>query len=140
MPSAGGAPRPMSPEGMPVERYAISPDGRSVAAVAADGAPTLFPTDGSASRPLAGLARGDLPLRFSSDGKQLYVVRGHSAPAHLFRLTLDGGALEPWREIMPADLAGVPDIAHILLTPDGAGYVYSIGRMLNDLFLVDGLR
>ena len=42
---------------------------------------------------------------------------------------------------MPSDVAGISNVLlPVLLTPDGRSYVYSYGRFLNDLYLVDGLK
>jgi len=35
---------------------------------------------------------------------------------------------------------GVSGVISILLTPDGQSYAYNYGRMLSDLYLVDGLK
>jgi hypothetical protein len=41
---------------------------------------------------------------------------------------------------MPADAAGVGDIAPVLVTPDLKSYAYTYARTLSDLYVVEGLR
>ena len=45
-----------------------------------------------------------------------------------------------WKEFHPPDPAGVLNIAPFLMTPDGATYLYSYRRMLDDLYVVTGLK
>jgi hypothetical protein len=53
-----------------------------------------------------------------------------------------------WKELRPADAAGLVSVAldlegyppQILITPEGRTYVYKYFRALSDLFLVEGLR
>ena len=47
---------------------------------------------------------------------------------------------EVWRELIPADSAGVDSVGPVLLVGDGRSYVYGYSRTLSDLFVVDGLR
>ena len=49
-------------------------------------------------------------------------------------------AREPWKQIMASDPAGVHSIPTIRFSADGKSYVYSIDRILSDLFVVDGLK
>lgn len=46
----------------------------------------------------------------------------------------------PWRELAPADLAGVDSIGDVLLSPDGESSILSCVRVLTDLYLVEGLK
>jgi hypothetical protein len=50
------------------------------------------------------------------------------------------GARRPWKELRPPDPAGVLAIGPILLSADGQSYIYSYRRLLDELFLVEGLR
>ena len=52
---------------------AVPADGRSFTAVIEDETPVIGRLDGGAPVPIAGLAPGDWPLRWSSDGRVLYV-------------------------------------------------------------------
>jgi hypothetical protein len=61
-------------------------------------------------------------------------------PARVEICDIATGARRPWREIVPPDPAGVLAVGPILIAPDGNSYVYSYRRVLDDLFLVTGLK
>ena len=50
------------------------------------------------------------------------------------------GRRERWKELRPADSAGVVSVGGIHVTPDGRYYVYTYPRDLSDLYLVEGLK
>jgi hypothetical protein len=68
------------------------------------------------------------------------VYKRAELPAKVYRVDLATGRKEFWKEFMPADPAGVNNLAPILRTPDGKSYVYSYRRELSELYLVDGLK
>ena len=61
-------------------------------------------------------------------------------PAKVYLLDVATGRKELWRELVPADAAGVTQIGTVLPTADGKSCVYSYFRQLSDLFLVRGLK
>jgi serine/threonine protein kinase/Tol biopolymer transport system component len=140
-----GLPRPLTPEGSwPLfATRPISPDGKLVTIFTASGGTwTLRATDGSGeTRSIPGL-RDSGVLAWSGDGRYLFVRRNAAGlPARIQRLDLKAGRLEPWRDLGPADAAGVrSDNLMVFLTPDGRSYLYSYRRDLSDLYLVEGLK
>ncbi len=139
----GGKPRPITPEGPAMGFFsgvAISRDGRFVAAVGPNRKAALFPVDGGEPRPIPAIADEEVPLRWSGDGRSLYVSKFRELPARVFRIDLDTGRRVLWKELMPADPAGLEAIINILLTPDGKSYAYTYSRSLSDLYLVEGLK
>jgi Tol biopolymer transport system component len=138
----GGKPRPIGPEGVTaaLPGFAISPDGKTVAAVGHDHKGILVPVDGGAVQPLPGLAEGEFPLRFSPDGRSVYVWKRGDMPARVTRVEVESGRRELWKDLLPADPAGVERISNVLVTPDGKGYAYCYARLLSDLFVVEGLK
>jgi hypothetical protein len=142
---AAGDPRPISSYAVDVNlfgRIAPTPDGRFVAAVDPTRHCMLYPVDGGAPRPISGVAEGEDPLRFSGDGRWLY-VRGSRAlepPARCYRVEMATGHREGWRELMPADPAGVTGLGPIVLTEDGQTYAYTYERDLSQLFVANGFR
>jgi hypothetical protein len=100
----------------------------------------LIPVDGGATRALPGLLDGEFPLRFSSDGGSIYAWKRGDVPARVTRIDLETGRRELWKDLLPADPAGVERISNVLVTPDGKGYAYCYARLLSDLFVVEGLR
>jgi hypothetical protein len=83
---------------------------------------------------------GDTPVAWSGNGRSIFIYRPGELPAKIFRLDLASGQKQLWKQLMPADSAGVTDIGPILITPDAKTYVYEYGRTLSDLYLVDGLK
>ena len=136
-----GKPKPISSEGVSVLRWrGLAPDGRTVVARGADGGLGLYPIDGGEPRALAGATNDDVPIRWTRDGRSLYVQRGSGVPARVDLIDVASGARRPWRELRPPDPAGVLTIGPVLLSEDGESYLYSYRRQLDDLFLVEGLR
>ena len=132
----------ITPEGIVVALpgFAVSPDGKWVAAIQADRKGALFPVDGGAPRPVAGVEPGEFPLRFSPDGKSLYLWKRGEVPAKLTRVEIETGKREAFKSLIPADPAGIERISNVVVTPDGKGYAYCYTRLLSDLFVVEGLR
>jgi Tol biopolymer transport system component len=137
---SGGDPKPFTPEGVWTLENAISPDGKWVAAGTRDeGAPmSLYPVEEGEIRAIPGLSPKDYVLRWSPDARHLFVAeRNFGVPLSILRLDLETGVRELWKELMPADPAGVPGFSWICLTPDGRSYAYTHRRILSDLYLVE---
>jgi Tol biopolymer transport system component len=137
-----GQPQAVSAEGIQIPLFAksVSPDGRVVAAVNAESRIVLQPLDGGDSREVEGLERGDVPLRWSPDGRGLYVFRFGELPGRVHRFDLETRTRELIAELMPDDPAGVGQIISVQVTPDGRACAYSYKQNLADLFLVSGIR
>ena len=142
MPIDGGKPKAVTPEGVStaLPGFALTPDGKNVAAIGPDHGVTIYPVDGGAARPVPGGAAGEFPLRFTPDGRFLYVWKRGDVPARVSRIDVETGKREVWRDLLPADPAGVERISNVLVTPDGKGYAYCYARLLSDLFVVEGLK
>ena len=136
----GGKPQPVTPEGINVLYFALSRDGKTVAAAAADEKSYLYPIGGGSPRPIPGMAAGEVPIVWGADGNTLFVYRPGELPAKVYRLDLTTGQRKLWHELMPPDPAGVEYVGPILPTPDGKAYVYGYRRLLSDLYLVEGLK
>jgi Tol biopolymer transport system component len=134
----GAAPRALTPEG--TSGSFVSPDSKY-----------LLATDGKRERWLYPIAGGDpqklnIPLAFDEgivdffgDGKSV-LVRNRSIPVKVDRIDLATGKREPFKEIVPADPSGAQSIPGLRFSADGKSYAYSLGRMLSDLYVVDGLK
>ena len=141
----GAAPRALSAEGelsLPV----VSPDGRKVVVKAGVKGVLVCPVDGGPARTVPGATPEDLPIRWSGDGRWLYVQplapepHEWAMPGRIDRIEIATGTREPWRELMPADPAGVFGIGRAFITPDGKSYAYDFGSSVGSLYAVDGLR
>jgi len=137
---AGGPPRPFTGEGLRVFWDAVSPDGNRAVALSPDSSLLLYPVAGGDAVPLRGQLPGDQPVRWGADGRTLYLSRRFSSPPQLVRLHLADGRREVIRDIVPLDSAGITAVWSTVVTPDGRSYAYTYGRVLSDLYLVEGLR
>ena len=137
---AGGKARAVSPEGYRSFSGGVTPDGTRVLAIGPDRRRYVYPLAGGEPAPVPGFSDDESPSGWSADGRSLYVSRRRDIPGRVYRLDLGNGQKELVREVMPADGAGIVDIAPIIMTPDGASHVYGFQRTLSDLYLVDGLK
>jgi serine/threonine protein kinase/Tol biopolymer transport system component len=136
----GGEPEPISPEGLLPGAVPISADGRLIAAPGPDSKILLCRADGGTPRSLAVNAAGDWPIAWSADGRWLYVYNRTELPARVFRVEVETGRREFWKEIAPTDRTGLDHIDIIQMTPDARAFAYGYRRILGSLQIVQGLR
>ncbi len=136
----GGKPQPVTAEGINSLTFALSPDGNTIAATAADGRGYLYPVGGGSPHAIPGMELGEVPIHWGTDNNTLFVYRPGELPAKVYRLDLNTGQRKLWHELMPPDPAGVEYVGPVLPTPDGKSYVYGYRRLLSDLYLVEGLK
>ncbi len=135
---AGGAARPVTPEGV-VARL-LSRDGKSLVTSTPEGL-ALTPLEGGPSRQMPGLEPGDRPLRFTADGRSLFLRSdAREFPARVFRLDVATGRREVWKELMPGDPAGITQLSPAAISEDGKTVLFTCSRSLSDLYLAEGLK
>lgn len=135
---AGGAPIPMTPEG--VSGIQLSPDGKSLCAVDAEGKAWIYSVAGGKPVELKGIEEAEFPVRWASDGRSLFVAKTERLPVSVYRVYLESGRRELMQQLAPVDPAGVlSDVSSIsssvFATPDGRSYVYSYFRLQSDLYI-----
>jgi eukaryotic-like serine/threonine-protein kinase len=135
-----GKPRPIGPESGAIFAVYISPDGKQVIGLGSDGKTYLFPVDGGDPRIIPGLEPDDRTVGFTDDGRSIIIHNIAGLPLVVSVLDITTGKRKLWKQIVPADAAGVDNIGNILFTPDMKSYVYSYNRTLSDLYLVEGLK
>jgi len=137
----GGKPRPVTKEGIETAfpGFAVSSDGTRVVAVGPDHRGMLVQVASGEARPLPGIGDEEFPVRFSSDDRSLFLWK-RDIPARVYKVDVETGKRELWKELMPVDPAGVERISNVVLTPNGKYYAYTFARQLSDLFVVAGLR
>ncbi len=139
-----GAPRPITPEGFvdPGVTRNVSPDGRFMFATRQQDESTwIFPIAGGEGRRVEGISPNrERAIRWTADGRGLYVRNWKGLPLQISRLDLASGARTPWKRIEPADLAGAEDTPLVRLSGDGEICLYTLSRKLSTLYVVDGLR
>jgi hypothetical protein len=131
----GSAPRAVSSEG-DYGKPVISPDGLLITASREGAQLSVYPVNGGESRPIEGATEDDVPLRWSADGKWLFVRAGPGMPAEIERLELASGRRESVKRLMPADRTGLFGISGVAITPDGASYAYTFASSIGTLYLV----
>jgi len=137
---AGAKPVAITPEAIDPAEFAVSPDGKIVAAIGPDHHGTLFPVDKSEPHPINGMESKDVPIGWSSDGQSIFVYQRGGLPANVYRLSLQTGQRILLKQLVPFDSSGVYLIGPVLVTPDAKTYVYNYRRVLSDLSLVEGLN
>ena len=140
-----GPPVPVTPPGVTPPPFgnaarALSPDGRLIAATGGDQGLALYPVDGGEPRPVAGALGTDVPVAWTDGGRSLLVRAQGELPSRVYSLDLETGRRDLWKELMPADPAGVLEILGVVSTPDRRFYAYSYLRLLTELYVVEGLE
>ena len=134
-----GKPRAFSPEGIN-STFVLSPNGELVAAVGPDHKLYTYPINGGEPRLVPGVQPGEAPTGWSSDGRTLFVFQYGQIPTQVVQVDIASGQRKPWKELNPADAAGIDTINGVMMTADAKGYVYGYIRTLCDLYLVEGLK
>jgi eukaryotic-like serine/threonine-protein kinase len=130
--------RPITPEG--VAGNLASPDATRLV-VTVDGARRVFEVEGGRMTPIRGLAQGDQMVRWSADGRALYVSRALATRQRdLARLDLSTGRRDVIATFGPSDAAGVLGIAPPVISADGRVFAYRYQQILSDLFVATGLK
>ncbi len=136
-----GKPRRIA-DGFGFAGHAVSPDGRRLVAYPSDWKQDLviIAVDGGPTRSIPKTNTLDA-IRWSSDGKAILGNEIGSLPARVYRVDVETGRRELWKEFGPSDLSGVIDSTGVLITPDEKGYVYGYSSSVNsDLYIVSGLK
>ena len=132
----GSAPRAITPPG--AQWTAIAPDGRHLVAAIGLEAPMIYPIEGGGEpRAIAGVDKEDAVIGWSADGGSLLAARPNAMSMRVDRVDLKTGERTLWREIMPADQAGILDIGPIFFSRDGLSYAYTYRRVLSTLYLAE---
>jgi hypothetical protein len=129
---------PLTPEG--VFGTLISPDAARLV-VTDQGGRHLFTIDSGTMADIKGLLPEDQVVRWSGDGRALFVSRALSARQRdLVRLDLASGRRDPIATFGPVDGAGVSLVSPPVVSADGKTYAYQYQQVLSDLFLATGLK
>ena len=133
-----GTPHALTPEG--VFGALVTPDGKHVLGIDTKQQVWLYPVSGGDPQKLnITVGANENAVAYTPDGKGI-LVAAPGLPLKIERLDLATGRRQPWKEIAPADPAGVQNVVSIRFSADQKAYAYSILRVLSDLFVVDGLK
>jgi len=136
----GAKPEAITPEAIDPAEFAISPDGKFVAAIGPDHHGAIYPVDKSQAHQINGMESKDVPVGWSADGQSIFVYQRGALPANVYRLNFQTGQRMLLKQLVPFDSSGVYLVGPVLVTPDAKTYVYNYRRVLSDLSLVEGLK
>lgn len=115
---------------------AISPDGSRFVTPGPGDRLMVYSMSGSEEAELRGARSGEWPIRWSADGRYVYVIPRGRATLTIDRIDIESGERVVWQSIEPADPAGIFDVMPVWITPDGEHLAYSYRRCLSSLYLV----
>jgi len=119
---------------------AISPAGDRVVLPERDGPIRIYPLDGSTPTVVPATTPHDEPLGWAPDGKTVYVADPRTMPLRIDRIDLASGARRFWKDVGPADPAGVSRLGPVFLSADGETIAVSFIRSLDEIYLATGLH
>jgi eukaryotic-like serine/threonine-protein kinase len=138
-----GDPVPISSEGVRLLRsasHSVSPDGRVVLGEGPDGVVGLYPIDGGAVLPIAGLDTDLVPIGWSDTPNVIFArQRGIERLADIYRVNVVSGRREKWRTLGPADPSGAPRLFSVQISPDATRYAYSVNNESFILYMIQGV-
>jgi len=136
---AGGPARPVTREAGAAEFWnRVSPDGRFLLQAPGVGAElqgrgAIVDLTSGHARELQ-LADGDQPVAWDQDGRHVFIAQERDAGATIYRFDLSTSKREIWKEIRPADPAGLLSVGRFYVTPSGNAYAYGATRYLSALY------
>jgi len=65
------------------------------------------------------------------DGHHIFIARETDAGATIFRVDALQATVKFWRQVRPADPAGILSVSRFFVTPSGNAYGYSESRILS---------
>jgi Tol biopolymer transport system component len=132
----GGAARPVTPEG--TRDGWPSSDGRLVLARGPEGKYFLYPIAGGEPRAVPWLTEADVLAQWSADGRSVLAYRRAEIPYRLERVDLATGHRSLFKELGPADRAGLLSMRGIFVTDDLRSYAYTTYYQVSSLFVSEG--
>ena len=135
-------PRPVTAEGVGVVNYTYfcSPDGQSFLGLDSERNSVAYSVQSGEGKSVPGLNSAEGAFGWPGDGKSVYVYRP-AVPVLVYRVELNTGHRQLWKELNPADPAGINFIRTPHISVDGKAYAYNYyDRILFDLYPVDGLK
>jgi hypothetical protein len=117
----------------------LSPDLHAVAAPGPENKWWIYPLNGGAPQEIPGLRQA--PLRWSPDGKELWVFRpGAARQRGVDRLDPQTGRRTPLLTLDELEGTATPFIVELSVADDGRSYAYFTATYNSLLFSVDGIR
>lgn len=98
----------------------MSPDGKLLVAVDPQQRFWLHPIDGGQPETLSGMESGEDIIRWSGDGKYLFVANASIISVRVYRVEVFTGRRQLVYTLSPTDAAGLWSIYSVLLTPEAS--------------------
>jgi Tol biopolymer transport system component len=136
---SGGAPTPISAEGIGFSLLFVSPDARWIAALGPDRKIHLYPSAGGSATDLPASNVGDLPAGWTADGRGLYVASGR-LPRRIDKIDVASGVRTHVRNLVGSDPAGMSSSGWARITPDGQTVTLAFNRVLSTLYGIQNLK
>jgi len=127
---------PLTPEGTQGTR--VSPDGRWFITVDAHKL-LQSPLGGGESKPIADLQNGESVVRWSGDGRYLFLQQREPSSIKISRFEVATHRREPWMELRVPE-PGAEFFGPLALSADGKECASTFQHDLANLFLVKGLK
>ena len=137
-PLDGGVPAPIFAEPLSPIFIEVSRDDSLVAARTVDNVLTLYPLDGGTPIPLPDLGTDAAPMGWTPGG-QLWVKSIGAVPARVSRYDVHERRVVEERTISPSDLTGILSVPWVRISADGRAVAFDYHRLLDNLYLLDGL-
>ena len=118
----------------------LSPDGSLLLTRAPGQLFQITPLDGGPTVPIRGLQPNERPLRWTADGRSLFIGTQRGFPARVWRLDLETGRRDLWKEFTPGDPAGITFVQPVSISADGNTILFSYSHNLADLYVAEGLK
>jgi eukaryotic-like serine/threonine-protein kinase len=128
--------RPVTPEG--TRDGWLSLDGKLVLARGPEGTYSVYPIAGGAARPVSGLSEEDVIAQWSADGRSVLAYRRAEIPCRLEHVDLATGKRTLFKELAPADRAGLLSMREVVVTDDLRSYAYTAYYQVSSLFVSEG--
>jgi len=132
----GGQPKPVTPEGVRATR--VSPDGHTFAVVDPHKL-LLGDIGGGEPKAITELQGGESVVRWSGDGKSLFLAQVGGDTLRITRLDLASRQRQPWR-VLKVPESGAEFVGQVGLSADGKAAACTFQHDLSNLFLVQGLK
>jgi len=116
----------------------VSPDGRWFV-VADPHRLSLAPVGSGARRTIITLTNGQAVMRWSTDGRYLFLQQPEGETIKISRLDVASGRKEPWQTLKVPE-PGAEFIGALALSADGKACAFTFQHDLANLYLVRGLK
>jgi serine/threonine protein kinase len=137
-PIAGGAMRAFTPEG--ISKAVASPDGQSIVALTSDHVYRQFGVRDGSSRDVPGLTQGDQVIRYSPDGKSLWIKRANTDRVHVEQIDLNTGVRTRLLPDFGNSRVGFLASPEVALADDPRNYAYMERESVSYLFELDRMH